>query len=190
MVEGLGVAFGLANVVGAVGGVAYPQPAPARAGGSAIAGSLLRMHVAAIPAMIFAWAAMFMVGVILAPGPRSGWSPCDLGGSGALLLYLLFARALGISRGHRPRRDPQGTAGPRGTAGQARVAGRALVAALWARPRRAAGDLPMKREPGYRQSKQGHSRVTVSASGVLRQCPGSMRGLAWCPAPRFRTPHC
>jgi hypothetical protein len=38
-----------------------------------------------------------MVGVILAPGPAFGIVTIIIGGSGALLLYLLFAKALGIT---------------------------------------------------------------------------------------------
>jgi uncharacterized membrane protein YdjX (TVP38/TMEM64 family) len=38
-----------------------------------------------------------MVGVLFAPGPVYGFITVFLGGSGGLLLYLLFSRALGIS---------------------------------------------------------------------------------------------
>jgi putative peptidoglycan lipid II flippase len=97
VVEGLGVAFGLSNVAG----VAFSwRILSRRLGGLAghqIAGTLTRMHGAAIPAMIFAWATMFMVGVILAPGPLFGLVTIVIGGSGALLLYTLFARALAIT---------------------------------------------------------------------------------------------
>ncbi len=55
------------------------------------------MHVAAVPALLFAWAVTFMVGVLFAPGPVYGLITVVLGGSGGLLLYLLFSRALGIS---------------------------------------------------------------------------------------------
>ena len=55
------------------------------------------MHGAAIPALIFAWATTFMVGVILAAGPLYGLITIAIGGSGGLLLYVLFSRALGIA---------------------------------------------------------------------------------------------
>ena len=55
------------------------------------------MHLAALPALLFAWAVTFMIGVILAPGPVYGFVTVVLGGSGGLLLYLLFSQALGIS---------------------------------------------------------------------------------------------
>ena len=97
VVEGLGVAFGLSNLAG----VAFSWPILSRRLGGLdgrwIAASLARMHAAAIPAMIFAWATMFMIGVILAPGPLFGLITVLIGGSGALLLYVLFSRALGIT---------------------------------------------------------------------------------------------
>jgi putative peptidoglycan lipid II flippase len=65
--------------------------------GHQIADSLGRMHLAAVPALLFAWAVTFMVGVLFAPGPVFGFITVFLGGSGGLLLYLLFSRALGIS---------------------------------------------------------------------------------------------
>jgi hypothetical protein len=49
-----------------------------------------------VPALLFAWAVTFMVGVLFAPGPVFGLITLFLGGSGGLLLYLLFSRALGI----------------------------------------------------------------------------------------------
>jgi putative peptidoglycan lipid II flippase len=96
VVEGLGVSFGVSNVVGAV--VSW-RILSRRLGGLAgwqIADSLGRMNVAAVPALLFAWAVTFMVGVLLAPGPVYGLITVFLGGSGGLLLYLLFSRALGI----------------------------------------------------------------------------------------------
>jgi putative peptidoglycan lipid II flippase len=97
VVEGLGAAFGIANVVGAA--VSW-QILSRRLGGldgRRIADSLGRMHLAALPALLFAWAVTFMVGVIVAPGAVYGFVTVLLGGSGGLLLYLLFSRALGIS---------------------------------------------------------------------------------------------
>jgi murein biosynthesis integral membrane protein MurJ len=97
VVEGLGVGFGLSNVVGAV--VSWRILARRLGGldGHRIAGTLGRMHAAAIPAMLFAWAVTFMIGVLLAPGPAYGLVTTVLGGGGGLLLYLLFARGLAIS---------------------------------------------------------------------------------------------
>ena len=55
------------------------------------------MNAAAVPAMLFAWAVTFMVGVLLAPGLVDGLIVTVLGGGGGLLLYLLFARGLAIT---------------------------------------------------------------------------------------------
>jgi putative peptidoglycan lipid II flippase len=97
VVQGLGVSFGLANVVGAV--VSWRLLSRRLGGleGHWIAGSLIRMHGAGVPALIFAWATTFMVGVILTAGPLYGLITTAIGGSGGLLLYVLFARAIGIT---------------------------------------------------------------------------------------------
>ena len=97
VVEGLGVSFGLSNVVGAVVSWRILSRRLGGLGGRQIADSLGRMHLAAVPALLFAWAVTFMVGVLFAPGPVFGFITLFLGGSGGLLLYLLFSRALGIS---------------------------------------------------------------------------------------------
>jgi putative peptidoglycan lipid II flippase len=97
VVEGLGAAFGLANVVGTV--VAWRILSRRMRGlaGKAIGVALVRMHIAAVPAAIFALAVTFAVGVVLSPGPVFGIITVILGGSGALLLYALFAKALGVT---------------------------------------------------------------------------------------------
>ena len=97
MVEGLGVAFGLGNLIGTV--VAW-RIASRRLGGLAgheIGRTLLRMHVAALPALLFAWAVTFMVAVLIPPGAAYGFVTVLLGGGGGLLLYLLFSRALHVT---------------------------------------------------------------------------------------------
>jgi putative peptidoglycan lipid II flippase len=97
VVEGLGIAFGLSNVAGAAASWRILSRRLGGLEGHRIAGSLLRMHGAGIPALIFAWATTFMVGVILAAGPLFGLVTVAIGGSGGLLLYILFSRALGIT---------------------------------------------------------------------------------------------
>jgi putative peptidoglycan lipid II flippase len=97
VVEGLAASFGISNVVGAVVSWTILSHRLGGLGGRQIADSVGRMHVAAVPALLFAWAVTFMVGVLLAPGPIFGFVTLFLGGSGGLLLYLLFSRALGIS---------------------------------------------------------------------------------------------
>ena len=96
VVEGVAAAFGIANVVGTV--IAWGILSGRMRGldGHRIASSLIRMHLAAIPGAIFALAITFSVGVILSPGPAFGIITAIIGGSGALLLYVLFAKAFGV----------------------------------------------------------------------------------------------
>jgi len=97
VVEGVAAAFGIANLVGTV--IAWHILSGRMRGldGHRIASSLIRMHLAAIPGAIFALAITFSVGVILSPGPAFGIITVIVGGSGALLLYVLFAKAFGVS---------------------------------------------------------------------------------------------
>jgi putative peptidoglycan lipid II flippase len=97
VVQGLAVAFGLANLVGTI--VAWRILSHRMRGlaGREIASSLFRMTIASIPAAIFALAVTFAVGVILPAGPAFGMITVIFGGSGALLLYVLFAKALGVT---------------------------------------------------------------------------------------------
>jgi putative peptidoglycan lipid II flippase len=97
VVEGLAAAFGIANLVGTV--VAWRILSRRMHGlaGHTIARSLIRMHIAAIPAALFALAITFAVGVVVPSGPAFGIITLIFGGSGALLLYALFAKALGIT---------------------------------------------------------------------------------------------
>ena len=97
VVEGLALSFGVSNVVGAVVSWRILSRRLGGLGGRQIADSVGRMHLAAVPALLFAWAVTFMVGVLFAAGPVFGLVTLFLGGSGGLLLYLLFSRALGIS---------------------------------------------------------------------------------------------
>jgi murein biosynthesis integral membrane protein MurJ len=125
VVEGVAAAFGLANVVGTVISWRILSRRLHGLAGRQIAGSLTRMHLAAIPGLFFALAASLMVGVILPPGPAFGIVTVIIGGSGALLLYLLFAKALGVTEvteltsglrtrlGRLPRREPSWPGQPR-----------------------------------------------------------------------------
>ncbi len=97
VVEGLAAAFGLANVVGTVASWIILSRRLHGLAGRQIARSLIRMHLAAIPSLFFALATSVTVGVVLSPGPVYGIVTMIIGGGGALLLYLLFARALGIT---------------------------------------------------------------------------------------------
>jgi putative peptidoglycan lipid II flippase len=96
VVAGLGVAFGLGNLAGTL--LAW-RIASRKLGGLAgheISRTLVRMHLAALPALLFAWAVTFMVGVLLAAGPAYGLVTVVLGGGGGLFLYFLFCRALHV----------------------------------------------------------------------------------------------
>ena len=97
VVAGLGVGFGLANVFGTA--VAWYILSRRLGGldGRIIGGSLLRMHAAAVPPAIFALAVSIMVGAILSHGRLGALVTVALAGAGALLLYVLFAKALGVS---------------------------------------------------------------------------------------------
>lgn len=109
VVAGLAAAFGVANVAGATVSWRILSRRLFGLDGRRIAGSLARMHLASVPPMVFALATTFMVGVLLAPGPAFGLVTILLGGGGALLLYVMFARVLGVtefaelSRGLRAR---------------------------------------------------------------------------------------
>ncbi|MBO0776805.1 MAG: hypothetical protein J2P34_10870, partial [Actinobacteria bacterium] len=96
VVEGLAASFGLANFVGTVASWYIVSRRLRGLDGRTIARSLVRMHLATVPGMIFAIAATFMFGVIFAPGPAFGLATIVFGGSGALLLYALFSRAFGV----------------------------------------------------------------------------------------------
>jgi putative peptidoglycan lipid II flippase len=97
VVAGLGAGFGIANLVGSV--IAW-RIIGRRIGGlddDRIRSSLVRMHLAAIPGAIFAIAVSLMIGAII-PGGRTGaMLTVVCGGSGALLMYVVFAKAAGIA---------------------------------------------------------------------------------------------
>jgi putative peptidoglycan lipid II flippase len=97
VIQGVAAAFGLANLAGTV--IAWRILSRRMRGldGRVISRSLVRMHLAAIPSAVFGLAMMFAVGVVLSPGPAYGIVTVIFGGGGALLLYTLFAKALGVT---------------------------------------------------------------------------------------------
>jgi putative peptidoglycan lipid II flippase len=97
VVEGLAAAFGLANLVGAIISWWILSHRMRGLAGHEIARSLVRMHLAAIPAAVFALAISIAVGVVLPAGPVFGLTTLIFGGSGGLLLYVMFAKALGVT---------------------------------------------------------------------------------------------
>jgi putative peptidoglycan lipid II flippase len=97
VVAGLGAGFGIANVVGTT--IAWRVIGRRIGGldGYAIRRSLVRMHWAAIPGAIFAIAVAFMVNAVIPGGRFGALATVVFGGSGALLMYVVFAKAAGIS---------------------------------------------------------------------------------------------
>jgi putative peptidoglycan lipid II flippase len=97
VVAGLGAGFGVANLVGTV--IAW-QVLSRRVGGldgRRIGSALVRMHAAAIPGVIFAIAVSVMVGAVIPGGRIAALVTVALGGSGAMLLYVMFAKAFGVA---------------------------------------------------------------------------------------------
>jgi putative peptidoglycan lipid II flippase len=62
--------------------------------GRVVTRSLVRMHVAAVPPLIFAFAVSAGVGTVVHPGSVYGFITVLVGGGGALLLYIIVARML------------------------------------------------------------------------------------------------
>ncbi len=96
VVAGLGAGFGVANVVGTA--LAWRVLGRRIGGldGYRIRASLVRMHAAAIPGVIFAIAVSVMVSSIISGGRIAALGIVAIGGSGAMFLYLLFAKAFGV----------------------------------------------------------------------------------------------
>jgi putative peptidoglycan lipid II flippase len=97
VMEGVAAAFGAANLMGTIAAWRILSRRMRGLDGRLISSSLIRMHLAAIPGTIFALAVSFAVGVIFPPGTAFGIITVIIGGSGALLLYVLFAKAFGVT---------------------------------------------------------------------------------------------
>jgi putative peptidoglycan lipid II flippase len=97
VVAGLGAGFGAANLVGAVAGWLVLSKRIGGLDGRRIGVSLVKMHVSAIPCVLFAAAVTVMVGAVVPAGTLAALIIVALSGSGALLLYVLFAKALGVA---------------------------------------------------------------------------------------------
>ena len=98
MVAGLAVAYGIANLVGAIAGWALLLRRVGSLDGWAIARSLTRMHLATVPGLIFAVAVMVGAGhVMINPSRGYGLVVTIVGGGGAVVLYALCARALRVA---------------------------------------------------------------------------------------------
>jgi putative peptidoglycan lipid II flippase len=98
VVAGLAVAYGIANVAGAIAGWALLLRRVGSLDGWAIARSLTRMHLATVPGLVFAVAVMIGAGhVVHNPSAAYGALVTIIGGGGAVLLYALSARALRVA---------------------------------------------------------------------------------------------
>jgi putative peptidoglycan lipid II flippase len=96
VVAGLGIGFGVANLVGAIIGGRILGVRLGGLDGPAVTQTLVRMHVATLPAAIFALAVSVMVGALFGIGHLGAFITLLVGGGGAVLLYLLFARAFRV----------------------------------------------------------------------------------------------
>jgi putative peptidoglycan lipid II flippase len=98
VVAGLAVAYGVANLAGAIAGWALLLRRVGSLDGWAIARSLTRMHLATVPGLVFAVAVMIGAEHVLHnPSAAYGFVVTVVGGGGAVLLYALCARALRIA---------------------------------------------------------------------------------------------
>ncbi|HEX6454051.1 MAG TPA: murein biosynthesis integral membrane protein MurJ [Trebonia sp.] len=96
VVLGLGASYGVMTLVGA----AFAWPLLLRHVGSLdgwrITRSLIRMFLATLPGLAWAFVTMTVVGSFFHQGPLYGFVSVVIGGGGALLLYAVCARVLGI----------------------------------------------------------------------------------------------
>jgi putative peptidoglycan lipid II flippase len=97
VVAGLGAGFGVSNLAGAIAGWRILSRRIGGLDGRRIGVSLVKMHLSAVPCVLFAAAVSVMVGAVVPAGTLSALITVVLGGSGALLLYVLFAKALGVA---------------------------------------------------------------------------------------------
>jgi putative peptidoglycan lipid II flippase len=98
VVAGLAVAYGFANLVGAVVGWALLLRRVGSLDGWTIARSLTRMHLATVPGVVFALAVMAGAAHVLHdPSPAYGLVVTVVGGGGAIALYALCSRSLRVA---------------------------------------------------------------------------------------------
>src|ERR1022692_1542400 len=97
VVAALGAGFGLANLIGAVLAWWVLSKRLDGLAGREIGVSLLRMHVAAFPAALFALAVSVMITGVFSTGKVASAAVVALGGSGALLFYVMFSKAARVT---------------------------------------------------------------------------------------------
>src|SRR5580692_5184617 len=97
VVAGLGIGFGISNLVGAIAGWWILSRRIGGLDGNRIGISLVKMHLSAVPCVLFAAAISVMVGAVVPAGTMAALITVVLASSGALLFYVLFAKAFGIT---------------------------------------------------------------------------------------------
>jgi len=97
VVAGLGAGFGLASLAGTVAAWRVLSRRIGGLGGREVRAGLVKMHAAAIPGAIFAIAIGVMVGAVLSGGRIAAFFTVAIGGAGAMLLYVLFAKSFGVA---------------------------------------------------------------------------------------------
>jgi putative peptidoglycan lipid II flippase len=97
VVAGLGAGFGVANVFGTIAAWRVLSKRLGGLGGGVIGKGLVRMHAAVIPGVLFALAVSVMINAVASGGRIAALLTVVLGGTGAMLMYVLFAKALGVA---------------------------------------------------------------------------------------------
>lgn len=97
VVAGLGVGFGLANLLGSALAWLLLSRRLGGLDGRGIGRSLLRMHAAAVPAAALALAIALPAGLLLPAGTLGALVTVALAGCAALALYLLLARSFRVT---------------------------------------------------------------------------------------------
>jgi putative peptidoglycan lipid II flippase len=97
VVAGLGAGFGVSNLAGTIVAWQVLRRRIGGLGGRVIGSGLVRMHASAIPGAIFAIAVSVMVGAVIPTGRIAALFTVALGGGGAMLLYVLFAKAFRVT---------------------------------------------------------------------------------------------
>jgi putative peptidoglycan lipid II flippase len=97
VVAALGAGFGLANLIGCVFAWRVLSQRIGGLAGHQISSSLLRMHAAAVPAALFALIIALIVGTAFSTAKVYAAVVVIVGGAGAVLLYIVFARMLRVS---------------------------------------------------------------------------------------------
>jgi putative peptidoglycan lipid II flippase len=97
LVAGLGVGFGLANLLGTAIAWRILSRRVGGLDGRAIGGAVARMYAATVPAAMLALLVSLLVDHVVTGARGAALLAIVLGGGGALLVYVLFARSLRIT---------------------------------------------------------------------------------------------